>query len=48
LRAIRGAGTGNFIDLLKRSIELEGKKTKNAKSPPLVLALPKSKKKQRA
>jgi hypothetical protein len=38
--------TGNVIDMLKRSLELEKKKPK--KSPPLQPALPKAKKKQRA
>jgi hypothetical protein len=39
---------GNIIDLLKRSMELEGKKGKKANAPSLVPAMPKSKKKARA
>ena len=38
--------TGNVIDLLKRSLELEGKRSK--KSPPLQPAMPKAKAKKRA
>jgi DNA end-binding protein Ku len=40
------AETGNVIDLLKRSLDLESKRGKKTKSPPLVPAMPKSKKKQ--
>jgi DNA end-binding protein Ku len=40
--------TGNVIDLLKRSLELSQKSAKKTKAPPLVPAMPKTKKKQRA
>jgi DNA end-binding protein Ku len=39
---------GNIIDLLKRSMELEGKKGKKAKAPSLVPSLPRGKAKARA
>jgi DNA end-binding protein Ku len=42
------AQTGNVIDMLKRSIELETKSGKKTKSPSLVPSMPKSKKKARA
>jgi len=42
------AQIGNVIDMLKRSIELEGKKRKSTKAPSLVPDLPKSKKKAKA
>jgi DNA end-binding protein Ku len=42
------AQTGNVIDLLKRSIELEAKGDKGTKSPSLVPSLPKGKAKTRA
>ena len=42
------AQTGNVIDLLRRSLELSQKDGKKAKAPPLVPAMPKTKKKQRA
>ncbi len=42
--------TGNVIDLLKRSLELEGKrgKEKKTKAPSLVPAMPKGKAKSKA
>jgi len=42
------AQTGNIIDLLKRSMELEDKRGKKVKAPSLAPALPKGKSKQRA
>jgi DNA end-binding protein Ku len=39
---------GNIINLLKRSIEMEGKRGKKTKAPSLVPEMPKSKKKARA
>jgi DNA end-binding protein Ku len=39
---------GNIIDLLKRSMEMEGKKSKKAKAPSLVPAIPKSRAKAKA
>ena len=42
------AQTGNIIDLLKRSMELEDKRGKKVKAPPIAAALPKGKSKQRA
>jgi DNA end-binding protein Ku len=42
------AQTGNIIDLLKRSMEIEEKKGKKANAPSLVPDIPKSKKKARA
>ena len=41
------AQTGNVIDLLKRSIEIEGKRGKT-KAPSLVPSMPKGKAKTRA
>ena len=40
--------TGNVIDLLKRSLEIEQKASRKSKAPSLVPDLPKSKKKQKA
>jgi len=40
--------TGNIINLLKRSMELEDKRGKKVKAPPIAAALPKGKSKQRA
>jgi non-homologous end joining protein Ku len=42
------AQTGNIIDLLKRSMELEDKRGKKMKAPPIAATLPKGKTKQRA
>ena len=42
------AETGNIIDLLKRSMELEDKRGKKIKAPPLAPDLPKARKKQKA
>lgn len=42
------AETGNIIDLLKRSMELEDKRGKKVKAPSLAPDLPKTKKKQKA
>jgi DNA end-binding protein Ku len=42
------AQTGNIIDLLKRSMELEDKRGQKVKAPPIAAALPKGKTKQRA
>jgi len=42
------AQTGNVIDMLKGSIELESKSGKKTKSPSLVPSMPKSKKKAKA
>lgn len=47
-RAPSQAPVSNVIDLLKRSIEMEGKGGKKTKAPSLVPAMPKSKKKARA
>jgi len=42
------AQTGNIIDLLKRSMELEEKRGKKVKAPSIAAAMPKGKAKQRA
>jgi DNA end-binding protein Ku len=44
---LAAAQTSNVIDLLKRSLEMEGQKGKK-KSPPLVPDIPKSRRRQRA
>ena len=45
---VPSAESGNIIDLLKRSMELEDKRGKKVKAPSLAPALPKGKSKQRA
>jgi len=42
------AQSGNIIDLLKRSMELEDKRGKKVKAPSIAAAMPKGKSKQRA
>jgi len=45
---VAAAQTGNIIDLLNRSMELEDNRSKRVKAPSIAAALPKGKSKQRA